>query len=504
MRIDDDVRKSLPALLRELAPSVHPRRGELFAAVARALEDRDAKRQRHLFLIASGQRAPAQLRRDEDYSDTQWSSYDDENRAKKSLNRSVAMRLLETATTLRDEPQARLARSLAFSFCERGLATFHLLRFACGLPACFGHHFADGGLAEVYGPVLGPLVESREELARYLVEIMNAETFEATDLASVAWHGTRRVPLFPALSENDMVDRLDALLTKSALDSDPRKGAARVLVALGLSRADAGGLVALAPREKVTDAGLPAFVVVVPAGRGQRVALEAERGDEREDDGVVRDALPVQGGRFDDPWLRRIARLTPEAAGRALAKRWSDVPAWLEKVRKPLVGGTVIGMAHGAAGSFLEVRLKGSAATRYVPGPTTASFARKKLKTLGLDDAHLLEHVLAFDGLHDSDPGMAGGFYPVADFVTVERARKRTSSVMSTDMIESDELKGWRDAVIVYEDGTGDVLLVSPSGPIAWVRHGEGVVERCGKSFKDFIARDGSVKNYSWSSAHRE
>jgi hypothetical protein len=49
-----------------------------------------------------------------------------------------------------------------------------------------------------------------------------------------------------------------------------------------------------------------------------------------------------------------------------------------------------------------------------------------------------------------------------------------------------------RDAAIVYEAGTGDLLLASPQGPIAWARHDSEEVEPAGRSLADFVAGWGS------------
>jgi hypothetical protein len=480
------MRRLLP-LLREIAPSVHPRRGELLLAAASTLERGDAKGLRSLFAVADGERAPTKLRRNEDYDD----GYDAGRRAQREANRAAAKQLLTAAASLEDPRIAKLARALAFSFCERGRATFHMLRFVCGLPSCLPERFAPADLAEHQGPVLGPLVESSEELARYLVELMKGDALEAEHLASAVWHATRRVALLPGLPRDEMESRLDRWLHASALESDPKKGALRMLRALGLSSAAARSLVALAPSEERHAGGLPE---VVARGAASLDAGEDDADDE--DDDVTRTPLPAPPGRFTDPWIRSIARLTPKDAHRKLTERWAHVPAWLEKVRRPLLRGTVVGIAEGAAGTFLEVRLHGGDETRYVAPPARPAAVRKRLRSLGLGDEHLFELVVAFDALRECAPDSAGGFLSFEDFIVVERARKRDDSVVSVSMLESDELKGWRDAVIVYEDATGDVLLLSPRGPIAWVRHGEGVIEVCGKSFTDFFARDGYVKSY--------
>jgi hypothetical protein len=498
-------RKSAPAradlavLLRDLAPTLHPQRAELLIVVAGLLE-RQASLDR-LLLVADGPRSPTKLHPRETYFDTEWASYDKDRRAKARHNRESAERLMSAAKTCSKAPHARLARCLAFTFgAPRGLATFHMARFVCGLPACFGEHFGRGDLGEVYGPTLGPSVASRLDLARYLVELMKADALDGAWLGSALWHGTRRVGLFAGLSQDDMVERLDRMLYERALEADPHKGAVHVLRALGMQLADARALVALAPSKKAQATTLPDFVTrALPppdaTSQGDDEEVEAE-----DDEGDVQRFPLGTSERFPDPWIRKIAGLSAERAQRSLAARWKTIPKGLARTRDAILRGTVLGIARGGAGTFVEVELR-TGGRRYVAAPVSPASVRARLDALGSKDALFRDFLLAFDGLRDSAPGDAGGFLPLDEIVLVERARRRTASVVSTDMIESDELAGWRDAAIVYEDGTGDVLLLSPRGPIAWVRHGEGVVEPCGKSFLDFFASDGQVKNLSWSIA---
>jgi len=65
------------------------------------------------------------------------------------------------------------------------------------------------------------------------------------------------------------------------------------------------------------------------------------------------------------------------------------------------------------------------------------------------------------------------------------RERKRRSSMLS--LIEADEIRGWTQAVVVYEEANGDLLLADPAGRIGWARHEEGCVEPCGRTMKDFV-----------------
>ncbi len=134
----------------------------------------------------------------------------------------------------------------------------------------------------------------------------------------------------------------------------------------------------------------------------------------------------------------------------------------------------------------MEVRSKGGREMRYVASPTSVPSAKRALTALGIDDAHpLFEFIVNFDGLREAPPDHAGGFFPLTEFAVVERARRRKTSVLAS--IDADELQGWRDAVVVYEDWNGDALLVSPKGPIGWAKHDEGCVAPCGRSFRDFF-----------------
>ncbi len=467
---------ALSSLLREVAPLSHPRRAELLVEIADALESgaRNAISPQ-LIAIASDERAPSVLRTRDEFTDTGWADLSGETKKEEAKNRAIAKRLVKAGGGNGDAT-SRLARCLGFSFTWRGLPTFHMLRFACGFPACFADHFNDGDLGEVYGPVLGPSIRSRQDFARFLVEFMKADSFAAEGIASTVWHASRNVGLFPKSSYAQMEDALDAWLLKTVPNADSRKAATDVLRILGLPAADARALVSLAPKEQAPKAS-PRFPSHEQAPEVVELAPSKN---------FVRMSFPVDPKMLRDPWMKKLGRLTPMKARELLSERWSAVPNWLRHLRASILDGELLGMVVGPAGTFVEIMSNGGREMRYIASPVSSALATKTLRSLGITDTHpLFEFVVAFGGLREAPPDHAGGFLPVAEFAVVERARRRQSSVIS--LIEADELRDWRDALVVYEDWNGDALLVSPKGPIGWAKHDAGCVESCGKSFKDFF-----------------
>ena len=108
----------------------------MFLAIADILDAHDAKALPMFLAIASDDRAPSKLRRNEIFTDDAWADLSGRQKQETQRNRALATRLLTVGAPSGDAI-ARVARCLAFSCCAGGLPAFHMLRFACGLPACF-------------------------------------------------------------------------------------------------------------------------------------------------------------------------------------------------------------------------------------------------------------------------------------------------------------------------------------------------------------------------------
>src|SRR5262245_40276857 len=110
---------ALSSLLRDVAPLCHPRRGEVLVRIADALENgAPSIVLRKVSSIASEDRAPAKLRRDDQFSDLGF--LDTGRKQDGAKNRDIARRIVE-AGGAGDDPASRMARCLGFSFTRRGL-----------------------------------------------------------------------------------------------------------------------------------------------------------------------------------------------------------------------------------------------------------------------------------------------------------------------------------------------------------------------------------------------
>jgi len=247
----------------------------------------------------------------------------------KPRNRAIAKRLLDAGGRANDAP-SRIARCLAFSFSDRGYGTFHMLRFACGLAPCFRDPFHFEGFGEEFGPVVGPCVRSREELARYLAYFMHTAELDAEEIARPVWYGTRPVGLFGDATYEDMIETLDTWLCRKAPSAKPVEAAVEVFRILGMPAAEAKRLMAS-----------------IPVQPNAKVAKQQDRAKEPvaipESTNVQRYALPTNASRFADPWMKKIAQRTTREGREELAARWADVPSWLKPLRGSIVKGEIVG-----------------------------------------------------------------------------------------------------------------------------------------------------------------
>jgi hypothetical protein len=431
--------RMLAETLLACAPNVLPEIGETLAGVAEAMSRRDAWSVAALRAIGADRRTARRRA-------TSWEPWtiedDDERRAYGLAHDRAAKRILAAASH-------GAARAIAFSLSADGEATLWLLRAACGLPTG-GGTMREG---ELYVSVLAPAVTSPASFAAYLVGYLGGPV-GADELAHAVFEAKARGVL-RAVPRDEMEERLDRWLSKRAPHADPRKAAVQVMVALGMTGGKARALVAGVPRARS-----PKISHVVPTASQPPTK-------------------PIRS-----PWLREIVALPAREARAALARRWKDVPRWLRPLRDSLVTSEIVGVTE----ELLELHHARTDRRYWVAPPLGEREKARALRALGFPPEHLLGELAgAFDGLRDWPPAHAGGLVPIAETTTLDRARRQRDAWILR-ALPRDEIEGMRDAAIVYEAGTGDILLASPHGAIAWARHGENVVEPAGRSLADFVA----------------
>jgi hypothetical protein len=184
------------------------------------------------------------------------------------------------------------------------------------------------------------------------------------------------------------------------------------------------------------------------------------------------------------PWLRAMAKRSPDEARAELARHWKNVPRWLRPLRDALLASRIVGASDG---EHLEVHHEATDRSYWIAPPVPEAARRRAFAALGFSPKHLLaDLVAAFDGLRDWPADHAGGLVSITKMTTVARAR-RNKNAWVIRSIDADELRGMHDAAIVYEAGTGDLLLASPAGPIAWARHDSNEIEPAGRDLAAFL-----------------
>lgn len=134
--------------------------------------------------------------------------------------------------------------------------------------------------------------------------------------------------------------------------------------------------------------------------------------------------------------------------------------------------------------------------TLYIAPPVSAESIAPKLRALGFDtEGSVAQFVAAFDGLRESEPGVAGGFIPLGEWHTVEEDSLRNSDSWY-DSISASEMKEWKSAVVLFHAYNGDHLLLQPSGQTGWMLHEESRVEPKWDSFERFVEDYSDVIEY--------
>jgi hypothetical protein len=209
---------------------------------------------------------------------------------------------------------------------------------------------------------------------------------------------------------------------------------------------------------------------------------QAERPDEGdfwEDEDLVERPLPVGAGELpDDPWLREMAHLAPEAVRERLATRWSAMrrpgPA---AIRDSLVD--YIPAAIATHGDEAYLKLVGPDGSPIYLAPPLAG---DELDTIALmparDRPTAEEFYRSFPGLRDSPPGCEGTFIRPREWVTFGE--------FGWDLDEDDE--PWADATVIFIALNGDLLLIGEGG-IAWGVMARGGVRRIADDLDGFLVR---------------
>ena len=357
-----------------------------------------------------------------------------------------------------------------------------MLRYAVGLPTIDVDDSAGVGDAARYGPTLGPTVRTEAELARFLRELMRAESLDPERVAQAVWIAAQQTGTLGGMTREQAHDAIDAHLSTTALQSDPTRCAIDLLRALGLTQKAARALMATAPPSpSAPRAPRPAPVPTPaspPATPPDVQPADAPR--------LHRAALALTAALAKDAWMRELAAGSAADVKAALRARWESVPVWLEPLRARLLGGRIEGFAGDAKRAFLEIRAHDGVQLHYVASPTPAAEVKRALAAIGLGTTSpLYALALHFDRLWELSPiGIASGFVPVTEWVSVAAARRRKGSVFSA--FDRDELDGWLDAIVVRVDENDRWIVVSPStGAVALVS--PGILEVAGATVERFF-----------------
>jgi hypothetical protein len=112
-------------------------------------------------------------------------------------------------------------------------------------------------------------------------------------------------------------------------------------------------------------------------------------------------------------------------------------------------------------------------------------------------DGLLAEFVRAFDGLRESEPGLAGGFIPHREWITAEQDL-RVSKYSWYEHLPADEKREWKDAVLLFHARNGDHVLLHPTLKAGWMLHEEARVEPKWPTFEAFVAGYADALEYRW------
>lgn len=107
----------------------------------------------------------------------------------------------------------------------------------------------------------------------------------------------------------------------------------------------------------------------------------------------------------------------------------------------------------------------------------------RALRQLNLTDSDdLLEFLVHFDNLRESEPRLSGGFVPAKHWVRVEDDRHSFYDFMPEDI-----QRAWRGSVTIFHARNGDAFVLAPEGHVGAMLHEEGRIERRWSSFREFV-----------------
>lgn len=133
----------------------------------------------------------------------------------------------------------------------------------------------------------------------------------------------------------------------------------------------------------------------------------------------------------------------------------------------------------------------------YVPEPISDKVINDGLKKFGFEsDGLLAEFIRAFDGIRESEPGLAGGFIPLREWITTDQ--ERTSKYSWYEHLPPDQQKEWREAIIFFHARNGDHVVLHPSGKAGWMLHEEGRIEDKWPTLERFLADYADALEYRW------
>ena len=136
--------------------------------------------------------------------------------------------------------------------------------------------------------------------------------------------------------------------------------------------------------------------------------------------------------------------------------------------------------------------------TIYIPPPIEGASVADGLRKHAFKPGGLLEEFLrAFDGFRESDPGLAGGFIPLRQWIRTEQDRER-SKYSWYDHLPEAQQREWKDAIILFHARNGDQVVLHPDERAGWMLHEEARIEPKWPSFEAFIAGYVDALEYRW------
>jgi hypothetical protein len=194
------------------------------------------------------------------------------------------------------------------------------------------------------------------------------------------------------------------------------------------------------------------------------------------------------------PWVAGFIGLSPAKATRRLQQRWADIkrPA-LKALRKTLSNFEVRAILVDGTGGQIYAERPDSEQTIgnsfYLPGPLDPKELRGNLQSFGLAaNPSVAEFLKHFAGLAE-DTEVAGNF--------VYRESPWPSFTDSWDD-SIDGFEVWENSLILYHARNGCMLLIHPTGRVAWWVMQESAVEQIAANFDEFVRKFNKHRKGAW------